>query len=64
MKITNETTTYQVAELMGSEADEKDGRILLSLLSRDCITDTDECDFQALIEESQKIRRNEEQCEA
>ena len=44
MKITNETTTYQVAELMGSESDEKDGRILLSLLSRDCITDTDECD--------------------
>jgi hypothetical protein len=64
MKITNETTTYQVAELMGSEADEKDGRILLSLLSRDCITDTNECDFLALIEESQKIRRNEEQCEA
>ena len=64
MKITNETTTYQVAELMGSESDEKDGRILLSLLSRDCITDTDECDFHTLIEESQKIRRNEEQCEA
>lgn len=62
MKITNDTTTYQVAELMGSEADELDGRIMLGLLSRECVVDTDELsedEWLALLDESQKIRRTE-----
>lgn len=62
MKITNDTTTYQVAELMWAEADELDGRIMLGLLSRECVVDTDdltEDEWLALIDESQKIRRTE-----
>ena len=62
MKITNDTTTYQIAELMGQEADELDGRIMLSLLSRDCVVDTDDvsgADWLAMIDESQAIRRRE-----
>jgi len=62
MKITNDTTTYQVAELMLAEADELDGRIMLGLLSRECVVDTDdltEDEWLALIDESQKIRRTE-----
>lgn len=62
MKITNETTTYQVAELMGAEADELDGRIMLDLLSRECIVDTDdlsEAAWHALLEEVCEIRRRE-----
>lgn len=42
MKITNQTTTYQIAELMGAEADERDGRIMLGILSRECVVDTEE----------------------
>lgn len=63
MKITNDTTTYEVAELMGSEADELDGRIMLGLLSRECVVDTDELSegqWLALIDESQKVRREQE----
>ncbi|MEV2087031.1 hypothetical protein ABZQ57_31480 [Pseudomonas aeruginosa] len=63
MKITNDTTTYEVAELMGSEADELDGRIILGLLSRECVVDTDELSedqWLALIDESQKVRREQE----
>lgn len=41
MIITNDTTTWQIAELMGEQADELDGRIMLSILSRECVTDTD-----------------------
>ncbi|HCC6600942.1 TPA: hypothetical protein L3821_005976 [Pseudomonas aeruginosa] len=62
MKITNDTTTYEVAELMGSEADELDGRIMMGLLSRECVVDTDdlsEDQWLALIDESQKIRREQ-----
>ena len=62
MKITNETTTYQIAELMGPEADELDGRIMMSLISREGIVDTEEvsdADWLALIDESQEIRRRE-----
>ncbi|EIU6921215.1 hypothetical protein ABLG26_006332, partial [Pseudomonas aeruginosa] len=62
MKITNDTTTYEVAELMGSEADELDGRIMLGLLSRECVVDTDELSedqWLALIDESQKVRREQ-----
>lgn len=64
MKITNETTTYQVAELLGSEADEMDGRIMLGLLERECVVDTDELnsdDWLRLVEESQAIRREREE---
>lgn len=60
MEITNETTTYQIAELMGPEADELDGRIMMSLISRECIVDTDEIsedDWLAMIDEAQEIRR-------
>ncbi|HEP8211892.1 TPA: hypothetical protein VDT58_001003 [Pseudomonas aeruginosa] len=62
MKITNDTTTYEVAELMGSEADELDGRIMMELLSRECVVDTDdlsEDQWLALIDESQKVRREQ-----
>jgi len=62
MKITNDTTTWQVAELMGTEADELDGRIMLGLLSREGVVDTDELGDDAwlgLIDESQKIRREQ-----
>lgn len=62
MKITNDTTTWNVAELMGPEADELDGRIMMSILSRECIVDTDEIpesDWLAYIDESQAIRRRE-----
>ncbi|MFO7072221.1 hypothetical protein P3E18_18430 [Pseudomonas aeruginosa] len=62
MKITNDTTTYEVAELMGSEADELDGRIMMGLLSRECVVDTDdlsEDQWLALIDESQQVRREQ-----
>ncbi len=62
MKITNDTTTYEVAELMGSEADELDGGIMMGLLSRECVVDTDdlsEDQWLALIDESQKVRREQ-----
>ena len=62
MDVTNNTTTHQVAELMGPEADERDGRIMMGLLSRDGIVDTEECDFLALIDEVCAIRRNEDEC--
>ena len=42
MKITNDTTTMMIAELMGQGADERDGRIMMGIISRECITDTDE----------------------
>ncbi|HBO5705753.1 TPA: hypothetical protein L4580_005794, partial [Pseudomonas aeruginosa] len=57
-----DTTTYEVAELMGSEADELDGRIMMGLLSRECVVDTDdlsEDQWLALIDESQKVRREQ-----
>jgi len=62
MKITNDTTTYQIAELMGAEADELDGRIMMGLISRECIVDTEEVSetqWLALLDESQKIRREQ-----
>lgn len=62
MIIDNDTTTWQVAELMGPEADELDGRIMLSLLARECECDTaaiSEDTWMELLNESQSIRRNE-----
>lgn len=67
MQINNDTRTYEIAELMGSEADERDGRIMLSLLSRECIVDTEEVSeaaWLALIDESQRIRRQENAAES
>ena len=63
MIITNSTTTWQIAELMGDQADAMDGRIMLSLLSRDCESDTaaiPEARWLALIDEAGEIRRREE----
>lgn len=62
MIITNETTTWDVAELMGSEADELDGRIMMGLLLRDGYPDTEEISpahWHALLVESQEIRERE-----
>ena len=59
MKITNDTITHQIAELMGTEADEIDGRIMLGLLSKNCIVDTLEISdgqWGFLLVESQRIR--------
>lgn len=62
MKITNDTTTWQIAELMGPEADELDGRIMMSLISNDMIVDTDEVSgdqWQSMLDEAREIRRRE-----
>jgi len=64
MKITNTTTTRQIAALISPKADERDGRILLGLLSRDLITDTDECDLDELIDEAAALRKSEDDAEA
>jgi hypothetical protein len=42
MKITNDTTTWQIAELMGQDADERDGRIMMGIILREGYPDTDE----------------------
>ena len=62
MKITNNTTTNQVAELMGSDATERQGRIMMGLISRECIVDTEEVsdeDWGKLLEEVLLIEREE-----
>ena len=62
MKITNNTTTDQVAELMGSDATERQGRIMMGLISRECIVDTEEVsdeDWGKLLEEVLLIEREE-----
>ena len=62
MQITNETTTWQIAELMGPEADELDGRIMMSLISREGIVDTDEVsddEWRSMLNEACEIRRRE-----
>ena len=60
MNITNQTTTWQIAELMGDAADEMDGRIMLSILSRECVTDTDEVpaiQWEQYLQEAASTRR-------
>ena len=47
MKITNDTTTNQIAELMGSDATERQGRIMLGLMAREGIVDTEEVSEKA-----------------
>lgn len=67
MIITDQTTTWDIAELMGSEADEIDGRIMLSLISRESESDTDAIPaarWQELLDESQEIRRRESEEDA
>ena len=62
MKITNETTTWQIAELMGPDADELDGRIMMGIISRECIVDTDEVSdeaWQSMLAEACDVRRRE-----
>ena len=62
MKITNETTTWQIAELMGPDADELDGRIMMGIISRECIVDTDEVSdeaWQSMWTEACDVRRRE-----
>ena len=41
MKITNDTTSWQIAERMG-DVDERTGKIMLGILSKECVTDTEE----------------------
>lgn len=63
MQITNDTTTHQVAELMGDEADARDGCIMMSLLLTNGITDTEEVSegaWLALIEQAQRTRKAED----
>jgi hypothetical protein len=63
MQITNDTTVYQIAELMGDEADARDGQIMMGLISRECIVDTEEvsdADWLALLQEAQKIRQEQD----
>lgn len=60
VKITNDTMTWQVAELMGDQADETDGRILLGLLSLGCVVNTDDLpndQWEAMLGRAQAIRR-------
>jgi hypothetical protein len=67
MQITNDTTTRQIAELMGPDADERDGRIMMGLISRECVVDTEEVSkdaWLALVAESQRIRLAEDANEA
>ena len=62
MHIDNNFTLTQLVELMGADADERDGRILLGLLGREGVTDTDELteeEWLGLIEEAASIRRTE-----
>ncbi len=63
MHIDNDTTPAQLVELLGSAADEGDGRILLRLLSREGVTDTDELtedEWLGLLDEAASIRRTED----
>jgi len=59
MKITDETKSSQIAELMGNSADDTDGAIMLELLRLECVTDTNDLDedqWLDLVSESQRIR--------
>jgi hypothetical protein len=62
MHIDNDTTPAQLVELLGSAADERDGRILLGLLSREGVMDTDELtedEWLGLLDEAANIGRTE-----
>jgi hypothetical protein len=62
MIITNDTTSWQVAELMGPDADERDGAIMVGLLLGMYEPDTDAISESTWIELSDRaaqIRRDE-----
>jgi hypothetical protein len=55
MRIDQNTTTWQCAELMGSGADYHDGAALLEILEREGISDTDSVsadDWSRMIEQA------------
>ena len=58
------STPHPLVEWMGSAADdERDGRILLGLLSREGVTDTDELtedEWLGLLDEAASLRRTED----
>jgi hypothetical protein len=63
LHIDNSTTLHPLVEWMGSATDERDGRILLGLLSREGVTDTDELtedEWLGLLDEAASIRRTED----
>jgi len=63
MHIDNNFTPAQLVELLGADADERDGRILLGLLSREGVTDTDELteeEWLGLLDEAASIRKTED----
>lgn len=60
---TENASPWQIAELMGSEADEHDGKILLKILRRECVVDTDAAsddEWQYMLAEAAKARRKED----
>ena len=63
MIITNTTTTWQIAELMGDQADDMDGRIMLSLLAAEDECDTDaipDDKWNAMLDQVAQIRREDD----
>lgn len=63
MIIDNDTTTWQIAELMGSEADEVDGRFMMGLILSAGYSDTEEIpadEWQQMLDETLEIRAREE----
>jgi hypothetical protein len=63
MHIDRRTTPTQLVELLGSAADQADGRILLRLLRNEGVTDTDELtedEWLGLLDEAASIRRTED----
>lgn len=60
MEITKSTTNDEVAALMGNEADSLDGCIMIGLLYRAGIDNTDDVSdtqWAALLDETQRLRR-------
>ena len=63
MHVDTTTAPHQLVEWMGSATDERDGRILLGLLTREGVTDTDELtedEWLGLLDEAASIRRTED----
>ena len=59
----NRTAPTQLVALLGSAADQADGRILLRRLSSEGVTDTDELtedEWLGLLDEAASIRRTED----
>jgi hypothetical protein len=63
MHIDRRTTPAQLVELLGSAADQADGRILVRRLRSEGVTDTDERtedEWLGLLDEAASIRRTED----